>query len=89
MTTLNYSESFVEDVSQIYSLNIINRIEDAMSSIEAFPHLGSANIATSIRAKYGDSVRKLVVAPYDIIYEYNEMDDVVEVLGLVHFRQAY
>ena len=49
-----------------------------------FPDLGSANVPKSIRQEYGNSIRKLVVSPFDIVYAYDQDAPEKLSLGLSH-----
>ena len=50
--------------------------------------MGSRILTTSIKRRFGDTVRKVVVDPFDIIYRYFAEQDLVYVVGLVHQRAA-
>ena len=53
------------------------------------PEMGSRILPTSIKRRFGDTVRKVVVDPFDIIYRYPAENRIlVYVVGLVHQRAA-
>lgn len=39
--------------------------------------------------RYGEGVRKLVVEPFIVVYEFDAGSDAVDVLALVHQRAAW
>ena len=88
MARMVYTEGFLDDASYIWSSTVQERLERALEAIEAFPLIGSNAIAPSIKEEFGPSVLKVVVKPFDLIYEYDAELDIVIVYGLVHFREA-
>ena len=83
-----YTDGFLDDAAAIWSDRVQGRLERMLSAIEAFPEIGSPDIPASIRAVYGIGVRKAVVEPFDLIYEYHPDTDTVIVYGLVPLRAA-
>ena len=65
-----------------------DEIFDKNDLLSDFPDLGSANVPESIRLRFGGSVRKLMVHPFDVVYEYDRASDRVNVFGLAHQRAA-
>ena len=89
MARLVYSDAFIEDMTTVALASERNEIFDKADLLSDFPDLGSANVPSSIRSRFGDSVRKLVVSPFDIVYEYDRASESAYLLGLVHQRAAY
>ena len=83
-----YTEGFLDDASYIYSSRVQENLANALSAIEAFPCVGSRAVPTSVKERFGDDVLKVVVKPFDLIYEYLEEADASVVYGLVPFRAA-
>ena len=88
MSRMVYTEGFLDDAAAVWSGQVRDRLGRMLAAIEAFPEIGSRDILASLRAQYGDGVRKAVVEPFDLIYEYDSKTDSVIVYGLVHFRAA-
>lgn len=88
MARMVYTEGFLEDASYVYSPRVQENLASALAAIEAFPRIGSQSIPTSIKERFGDGVLKVVVKPFDLVYEYLEEADTVVVYGLVPFRAA-
>lgn len=86
MATVLVAESFVRDMGQVYSERIENKIYDLVESLERFPELGVVDVRPSIRARFGGSVHKLVVGPFDLFYRYDASCDEVHVDALVSQR---
>lgn len=89
MSRMVYTEGFLDDAAAVWSGQVRDRLGRMLAAIEAFPEIGSRDIPASLRAQYGDGIRKAVVEPFDLIYEYDSKTDSVIVYGLVHFRAAH
>jgi plasmid stabilization system protein ParE len=89
MPSLIYTEGFVDDMAQVELASKRQEIFRYTDLLSEFPELGSRNVAKSIVETYGDFVRKLVVKPFLIIYEYHADEDTVYILGLDHQRAAW
>ncbi len=83
-----YTEGFLEDVANVYSPRVQENLASVLSAVETFPRIGSQSIPASIKERFGERVLKVVVEPFDLIYEYLEEADAVVVYGLVPFRAA-
>lgn len=88
MPRVELTERFVNDASDIRSDRVLDHVYRALRNLESFPQMGSTDVPRSIVRELGEGVRKYVVAPFDLIYEYNESSDVVLVYGLVPCVQA-
>lgn len=86
MSRMVYTEGFLDDAAAVWSGQVRDRLGRMLAAIEAFTEIGSRDIPASLRAQYGGGVRKAVVEPFDLIYEYDSKTDSVIVYGLVHFR---
>ena len=54
-----------------------------------FPRIGTPEIAPSISEEFGEDVMRVVVKPFDLIYEYDEATDTVYLYGLIHNRNVH
>ena len=86
MAKLVYSNAFIEDMTAVELASKRDEIFDRIDLLSDFPDLGSTNIPESIRSRFGTSVRKLVIAPFDVVYEYDQTTESVNILGLMHQR---
>ena len=82
------TERFVKDASQIWSDRVLDRVRRAVALLEAFPEIGSPDVPLSVQREFGSAVRKYVIVPFDLVYEYDEGTDVVIVHGLVPCAHA-
>lgn len=88
MAKIVYADAFIEDMFSVELESKRDEIFDRIDLLSDFPDLGSANVPESIAKRFGTQVRKLVVDPFDIVYEHDPNSDSVHVLGLVHQRAA-
>lgn len=88
MAELVFSQGFIEDTDAVELDSKLAQIMDVIALLETSPCLGSANLPDSIVEQYGASVRKLVIDPFDVIYEFLSHEDVVLIHGLVHQKAA-
>ena len=88
MARVELTERFVDDASGIRSDRVLEHVHGVVRNLERFPQMGSTDVPRSIAREFGDDVRKYVVAPFDLVYEYNKDSDVVYVYGLVPCVQA-
>lgn len=89
MAKVVYTETFVAEAAKIKLEGKRAEVRDAISLLGTLPELGSRALPKSISLRYGDSVRKLVVSPFDVVYDYDADTDTVYVLGLLHQREAW
>lgn len=83
-----YSEAFLDDAAAVWSPKVRDHLARALAAVESFPEIGSTDVPASIRSQYGEGIRKIVVAPFDLAYEYDAEADAVLVYGLIHYRAA-
>ncbi len=75
---------FLKSRSEVQSERIRKRIDAMLKTIEATPGVGSALVADSIRLAFGNNIRKALVLPYEIIYEYDPPSDTVYIYALLY-----
>ena len=88
MSELVFTESFIDEMAHVASPRVRGAIFDAIELLATLPEFGSPDLPDSIVKKYGSSVRKLVVAPFLVIYQVLP-DDRVLILGLMHIRASW
>ncbi len=88
MASIDFSEGFIEDMLQVLLPSKREEIFDRISLLEHVPEIGSRIVSDVVRLRFGDEVRKLVVNPFDVVYQYYPELDLVYVLGLIHQRDA-
>lgn len=88
MAEIVFTEGFMADAAIVEREEKLDEILDTIALLEDAPEIGPAILPASIRRRYGSQVRKLVVRPFDIIYDYLPKDDAVVVLTLIHQRGA-
>lgn len=86
MATLRIAASFADDMEQVYSERIEERIYAALEGLREFPELGAVDSRAYIRARFGGKVRKLVIGPFDLFYRYDSERDEVRVVALMNQR---
>ena len=86
MARLLFSDSFVNDLAQVQSQRVYRRIISLVSYLESMLEMGSPDIPTAARKRYGNGARKLVASPFDLLYVYDAEHDEVHIDGLVHQR---
>ena len=88
MPSLEYSERFADDLSRVTSEKIEARIYAALDNVEAFGDFGSRVVPGSIRDRFGEGVRKVVVSPFCLVYTYYPDEDLARIEALVHQKAA-
>lgn len=88
MASIVFTEGFMDDVAIVEREEKLDEILDAISILEDSPEIGSAILSESLQRRFGPQVRKLIVRPFDIIYDYLPKEDAVVILTLVHQRGA-
>ena len=87
MARLVVTEGFVDDLSQVWPARVSKRIRESLENLETYPELGSTLLPVRMRKTYGESVKRLTVAPFDVIYEFDRSTDCVYVYALVSCRR--
>ena len=67
MARLVVTEGFVDDLLQVWSARVSKRIRESLENLETYPELWSTLLPVRMRKTYGESVRRLTVAPFDLI----------------------
>ena len=88
MAEIVFTEGFMADAAIVEREEKLDEILDTIALLEDAPEIGSAILPASIRRRYGSQVRKLVVRPFDILYDSLPKHDAVVVLTLSHQRGA-
>lgn len=81
-------ESFGETLEGVSSPRVRNAILDAIQLLERLPERGSQDLPPKIRQRF-PYARKLVVPPFDVIYQYSHETDTAVVIGLIHQRAMH
>lgn len=89
MARLVVTEGFVDDLSQVWSARVSKRIRESLENLETYPELWSTLLPVRMRKTYGESVRRLTVAPFDVICEFDRGTDCVYVYALVSCRRMH
>lgn len=88
MAEIVFTEGFLADAAIVEREEKLDEILGTIELLEDTPEIGSAILPASIRRRYGSQVRKLVVRPFDIIYDYLPKEGAVVILALIHQRGA-
>ena len=79
---IRLSEEFIEGLSRVWSVRVLDHIQNLVSLLPANPELGSPVIRESLIRRYGTSLRKLNVSTFVIVYRFQ--DGVADVLAIVY-----
>lgn len=88
MAKVVYANQYLDAVAAIYSERVLLKILSLMRTLEEAPEIGSKNVPASIKEEFGNTVYKIPVASFDIVYQYHRQQDTVHVLALVPQRMA-
>ena len=88
MPELRYTEQFIEDASSIRLDSKRREVRRRIEQLLDFPEIGSANLPDSIVKRFGSDVRKLIIDPFIVVYEFDRTADAVNILALIHQRAA-
>ena len=88
MTRVVFTRRFERDVHSINSLRVLEHLRLAIDRIGSLPISASSDVPVSIVAEFGLRVRKIVIAPFDLICEFDEETDTVYLLALVYGKRA-
>lgn len=89
MAKIFYTERFLRDMDRVELESRQNEIYDCVDLLATVPALGSRRLPRSVTEEFGDTVRKLSVAPFLVIYEQLENGEVILVHGLLHQKKAF
>ena len=88
MADIEFSQEFVADLKQVHRSSKQDEILDRIDLLSVLPELGSRILADSIKVRFGIHVRKLVVDPFEVIYEHFPERDLVLIVRLLHQREV-
>ena len=86
MPRLEYSERFADDLADVPSSKVEAHILTVLDCIAQFGEFGSTVVRPSIRDRFGD-VRKVPVAPYDLLYTLYPDQDLARIEALIPQRR--
>ena len=89
MPRVAISEEFVEATAEVYSDRVFNDLYRLVEMLETLPELGSTELPAAIKRRFGKDCRKIVVAPFDMLYRYDEKTDTVYGAALIHQRRVH
>ncbi len=78
---LRIADEFSQGLSEIYSDNILKRIDRAIRNLMVFPEMGSPLVRPSLANRYGEGLRQIPIGTLLIIYKYD--GTTIDVLALV------
>ncbi len=84
MARLVVFDGFIDARNRVRSERIRKNVDAMLMTIEQMPGVGSSLLPESIVAEFGTSVRKAVVSPIEIVYEYDEATDTAYVYDLLY-----
>lgn len=84
MAKLVVFDGFIDERNSVRSERIRGNVDAMLMTIEQMPGVGSSILPDSIVAEFGPKVRKAVVSPYEIVYEYDEETDTAYVYALLY-----
>ena len=86
--TIEFSEKFLEDASQIYTIRVAGELKKAISLIEVVPTIGSKIVRESLKEEFGEGIFKWAVGPFDLIYTFDEDSMSVQLHALIPQRMV-
>ncbi|MEG1561210.1 MAG: type II toxin-antitoxin system RelE/ParE family toxin [Raoultibacter sp.] len=76
------ADSFIEDAAALYSDTVFNQLQHFILLLETSPEIGSPRVRASLKAIYGEGIRKIALSSFLIIYRFK--NNRVDVLALVY-----
>lgn len=76
------ADEFVYDIAAIDSPHVLSEIRTSVELLATNPEMGSPNVRRSLKAAFGEGIRKIPVSTFVIIYRYE--NGVVDVLACVY-----
>ena len=83
------TDAFIESACQIYSSKIRNELSNALDTLEVCPEIGSKIVFESLKREFGENIRKYIIGPFDLIYEFFPNDGRIYLYDLVPQRAVY
>ena len=84
MARLIVFDGYVEARSKIWSERLGQNVDDMLRTIEQMPGVGSSLLPDSVIREFGPNVRKALVSPFEIVYEYDQETDIAYVYDLLY-----
>ena len=84
MARLVVFDGFIDARNGIRSEWIRKNVDAMLMTIEKVPGVGSSILPDSILVEFGPDVRKAVVSPFEIVYEYDSATDTAYVYDLLY-----
>lgn len=75
---------FIEARATVWSDRVGENIDSMLRTIEEMPGVGSSIVPEAVIRVFGPNIRRAVVSPFEIIYEYNQEEDIVYVYDLLY-----
>ena len=88
MPRLEFSKRFADDLAAVTSPRVEANVMRALDAIESFGSFGFPLMPDSIKKRYGDGIRKVVVRPFGLIYTHYPDKDLVRVEALIYARSV-
>lgn len=84
MAEMIFFNGFLKSRSKISSERIRKKIDEMLYTIKEMPGVGSTLSVTRRSIGRRGNIRKAIVKPYVIVYEYDETKDIVYIHDLMH-----
>ena len=88
MPRLEYSERFASDLAEVTSERVEARVLTALDNIEAFGDFGSPVVPSSLTERFGNGIRKVAIAPFDLLYTHYPSQDLARIEAFVYARRV-
>lgn len=83
---LCFAPSYPAAVREKRSERVRAHIRSAIANLQTFPDMGTSDARDSLKERFGEDIRVLVVEGYLVVYRH--ADDHVDVLALVSVRSV-
>lgn len=80
---VEFSEQFLIDAEQIYSSKVADELRNAIALFEILPTIGSKIVRQSLKDEFGEDVFKWIVGPFDLIYTFDEANEIIQLHALI------
>lgn len=84
MTKLRFATDCEDSFKQLTSKRLQDRLGHLLDLVAEVPTFGSRLVRDSIKEEFGDNCLKADLNPFFLLYEYDEVADIVHVYGIVH-----
>lgn len=79
---IRLTDEFVEGLAHVWSPRVLDHIRGLIALLPTNPKIGSPRVRRSLRARYGENLRKLTVSTFVIVYRFD--GETIDVLALVY-----